>query len=146
MKSFNPLILGLALLVAGCGAMPRVGPSAADVESLGNQAAVSDYVLVEINQPTVQLLAQNRRSSLARVFSKPRGAGDQRVAVGDVMNVQIYEASSGGLFTAGDAGASAGSVSSQLPPQTVDQAGRIAVPFVGPIKVASLSVRDIEKL
>lgn len=147
MDLLKPLILCTALLAAGCSAMPRVGPSANDINNAGsNVVAVSEYVLAEISQPTLQVLAQHRTSSLSRIFSKPRGNTEQRVAVGDVMNVQIYEASSGGLFTQGDAGVAAGSVSSMLPPQTVDQAGRIAVPFVGPIKVASLSVRDIEKL
>ena len=124
--------------------MPRSGPSAQDIHEQSD-TTVADYSVIDINRSVVQTLAANQNRSLAKAFSKSRGRNDQAVAVGDVVAVSIYEASSGGLFNQGDSASVSGGVNSQLPPQVVDPSGRISIPYVGPIKVASLTLREIEK-
>lgn len=136
-------LFGLLLIAAGC-AMPASGPSAAQVND-ETGVRLSDYTIINIDQNVVRAMAQYRRPSLARAFSGTPNQPANKVAIGDVIAVGIWEASSGGLFSQGDSSGVGGGVNSQLPPQPVDQNGRITVPYVGPIKVAGLSTREIEK-
>jgi polysaccharide export outer membrane protein len=73
---------------------------------------------------------------------------ENRIGVGDVLAVSIFEASAGGLFSGGDLNGTRQGSYVTLPPQTVDHRGRITIPYAGSIRVAGRPVaavqRDIE--
>jgi polysaccharide export outer membrane protein len=123
--------------------MPRAGPTAAEIENPSG-AELNEFVLVDIDLKVAQAVSEGRRRSFARTFPRRPRAAD-RIEIGDIVSLQIWEAAGGGLFTAGDTMQAAGTVSAQLPPQAVDSAGRISVPYVGAVNVAGRSVRDVEK-
>jgi polysaccharide export outer membrane protein len=70
------------------------------------------------------------------------------VGVGDVVQVSVFESSSGGLFVPAEAGVRPGNFVT-MPAQAVDVAGTITVPFAGEIRAAGRTIpqiqRDIEK-
>jgi polysaccharide biosynthesis/export protein len=67
-----------------------------------------------------------------------------RIGVGDVVQVAIFESSSGGLFIPSEAGVRPGNFVS-LPPQEVDRNGTITVPYAGQVSVVGRTVPDVQK-
>ncbi|WP_428032548.1 polysaccharide biosynthesis/export family protein [Ancylobacter sp.] len=102
-----------------------------------------DYEIVDVDTQVVNAMQRWRSSSLAVSFGARKPAPETRVNVGDVVQVSIWEASSGGLF--GRGGAEAGSGSEMLPQQTVDRDGRIKVPYVGEVSVVGKRPSEIAK-
>ena len=66
--------------------------------------------------------------------SSPRPR-DVRFGIGDVLNVTIFEASSGGLFLPADSGTRPGNFVT-IPTQIVDAKGNISIPYAGTIRAA----------
>ena len=58
------------------------------------------------------------------------------MGVGDILNISIFEAAPGGLFTPGTASGARPGNFVDLPPQAVDQKGSIYVPYAGEVPAA----------
>jgi polysaccharide export outer membrane protein len=67
------------------------------------------------------------------------------VGVGDILNISIFEAAPGGLFTPGTASGARPGNFVDLPPQAVDQKGSIYVPYAGEIPAAARTIPDIQQ-
>jgi polysaccharide export outer membrane protein len=67
-----------------------------------------------------------------------------RVGVGDILTVTIFESQAGGLFIPQEAGSRPGNFV-QLPPQQVDRAGNISVPFGGTVRAAGRTPADVQQ-
>ena len=142
-------LVGLAVeaMVAleGCAIVPRDTPSGeslrADAATVSIDPANFQYAVVNLGNGEVARL--NRIDAAdSGVAGFPRsglGLLALRIRPGDFISITVYEAnadaSSRGLFAAGDASQRSGGAST-LPNQQVDSAGDVDVPFAGIIHVA----------
>ena len=134
-----------ALVQAGCSTVPSPGPSRLAVIDGGAQAN-APYVLVPISDFAIERLAKFPGPSLYGKFGDYRPALEQVVGVGDTLNVTIFEAAGGGLFSQPvSSDQQTGSHSAELPPQVVQQDGSITVPYAGRVNVVGRTTPQIEK-
>jgi polysaccharide export outer membrane protein len=143
----------LALLVAGllpaCSLLPGTGPKSDSVEGNATSGLRSTtalpYALVDISADTIGLLSEPNLITFQGAFPDKRPKPEQVAGVGDVLNISIFEAAPGGLFTpATAAGARPGNFV-DLPPQAVDQKGSIYVPYAGEIPAAARTLPEIQQ-
>jgi polysaccharide export outer membrane protein len=104
------------------------------------------YMIVDLNQSAVSVLERVPRPSLFGRFGERAGAPSTVIGVGDSVQVTIWEAASGGLFSsAAIGGVTAGSHSASIPEQIVGRDGSITVPYAGRIRVAGLTTAQVER-
>jgi len=138
-----------AALLSACSLVPGTGPHSEVVEGnatagLRSNAALP-YALVDVSADTIGLLSQPNLVTFQGEFPDKRPKPEQVAGVGDVLNISIFEAAPGGLFTpATAAGARPGNFV-DLPPQAVDQKGSIYVPYAGEIPAAARTLPDIQQ-
>ena len=134
-----------ALIPAGCSTVPSPGPSRMSVVDQG-AGANAPYLLVPISDFTIEHLAKFPGPSLYGKFGDYRPALEQVVGVGDTLNVTIFEAAGGGLFSQPvSSDTSTGSHSAELPSQIVQQDGSITVPYAGRVNVVGKTLPQVEK-
>src|ERR1700722_3676251 len=92
--------VGAILFLAGCSSIPSVGPSTSDV--VQQTATTSDvrYELIDIDQPTVDILRHRRTEASLANFGDYRPSINPVIGIGDAVSVTIWEAAAGGLFSA----------------------------------------------
>ncbi len=140
------VLTGLALL-GGCSWLPMAGPLAPDIVSQETPpGALGGYILVDVTERIASICASQPRESFKRVFANARPAPDLRIGVSDSVEVTIWEAAAGGVFSAaaGERGISAGSRTATIPTQVVARDGTIEVPYAGRLKVAGLRPGEAE--
>ncbi|WP_245310857.1 polysaccharide biosynthesis/export family protein [Bradyrhizobium valentinum] len=103
------------------------------------------YALVDISADTIGFLSQPNLITFKGQFPDKRAKPTQVVGVGDVLNVSIFEAAPGGLFTPGQAAGARPGNFVDLPPQAVDQKGSIYVPYAGEIPSAARTIPEIQQ-
>ena len=136
------LPLGLLVSLAGCGTLPNVGPSRSEILAAG---ADNKIAVVEVDAPTVDVLAGIRPASLMGAFGDYRPARETRIGVGDGVQIVIWEAAAGGLFSSPVVDRnSAGTRSAVIPEQIVARDGSITVPFAGRIAVTGRTPPEVE--
>jgi polysaccharide biosynthesis/export protein len=143
------LILLAALMLPACSLLPGTGPTSDAVESGATAGLRSStplpYALVDVSSDTIGFLSQPNLITFQGEFPDKRPKPTQVVGVGDILNISIFEAAPGGLFTpATAAGARPGNFV-DLPPQAVDQKGSIYVPYAGEIPTAGRTIPDIQQ-
>jgi polysaccharide export outer membrane protein len=135
-------------LLPACSELPGTGPKSLAVHSFATSGLRSDaalpYALVDVSADTIGFLSQPNLISFPGAFPDKRPKPEQVAGVGDVLNISIFEAAPGGLFTpATAAGARPGNFV-DLPPQAIDQKGSIYVPYAGEIPAAARTLPDIQ--
>jgi len=124
------IILFWISVLAGCASIPSSGPSAKRIQSQETVDGVANYMLVELNQDVSGILSNYVPQAFAERFSVKQTHNIRRVVgVGDVLNITIYEAGEGGLFS------SPTSRSVNFPAVQVSQEGQISLPYTGVINV-----------
>jgi polysaccharide export outer membrane protein len=132
-------VLALSASLAAC--LPASGPSVQAVVA-GASAEVPPYAFVQLTPQLMPLLG----------FDQPQGFGTigrqgaspaVLLGIGDVITVTVFEAAPGGLFIPADGGDRSGNFI-ELPEQTVDNAGNIAVPYVGAIRAAGRGIPELQ--
>ncbi len=136
-------------VLPGCSLLPGTGPTSDAVNGNATAGVRSTtplpYALVDISADTVGFLSQPNLITFKGEFPDKRPKPNQVVGVGDVLNISIFEAAPGGLFTPGQsAGARPGNFV-DLPAQAVDQKGSIYVPYAGEIPAAARTIPDIQQ-
>ncbi|KMO15255.1 polysaccharide biosynthesis/export family protein [Methylobacterium indicum] len=145
-----PAVLAMACLVGGCSSfLPAAGPTAsaiadgADVAT--DQGLLARYEIIDVDAAVVEALRGRPLDSLLASFGDRRPSVQPVIGVGDAVTVTIWEAGSGGLFSAPMMGGlSTGSKSSSIPEQIVARDGTISVPYAGRIKVAGKRAPDVQ--
>src|SRR5271166_4133654 len=133
--------------LAGCSSLPDSGPSASDITA---QQALSDqdqrYLVVDIAPATVEALRRRGYGSFSAEFGDRRVSSEPVIGVGDSVTVTIWEAASGGLFSAPVIAdrVSTGSNSATIPEQVVGRDGGITVPYGGRVRVAGRTTRAVQ--
>jgi polysaccharide export outer membrane protein len=142
----------VCLMAAGCAALPTGGPSSKRIVDDAAASLVSDpnavvfnYALLDINRAVLDRVVAIGPGSFFKSFGNRRGPPVAiRVGVGDVIQVSVFESSSGGLFIPAEAGSRPGNFVT-FPAQTVDRSGTISVPFAGEVQAAGRSLMEIQK-
>jgi polysaccharide export outer membrane protein len=139
----------VAALLPACSLLPGTGPKSDAVNANATAGVRSTtplpYALVDVTADTIGFLSQPNLITFKGQFSDKRPKPIQVVGVGDVLNISIFEAAPGGLFTPGQsAGARPGNFV-DLPPQAVDQKGSIYVPYAGEIPAAARTIPEIQQ-
>ncbi len=146
----SPLLAIIAAAVLpACSLLPGTGPKSDAVENnatagVRSSAALS-YALVDVSADTIGFLSQPNLITFQGEFPDKRAKPNQVVGVGDVLNISIFEAAPGGLFTPGQAAGARPGNFVDLPPQAVDQKGSIYVPYAGEIPAAARTIPDIQQ-
>jgi polysaccharide export outer membrane protein len=143
------LALAFAILLPSCSVLPGTGPKSDAVNANATAGIRSNaalpYALVDVSADTVGFLSQPNLLTFKGQFPDKRPKPTQVVGVGDVLNVSIFEAAPGGLFTPGQAAGARPGNFVDLPPQAVDQKGSIYVPYAGEIPSAARTLPEIQQ-
>ena len=151
LKRFRSSLLAMvaAALLPGCALLPATGPSSDAVNGNATaglrSTAALPYALVDVSADTIGFLSQPNVVSFKGEFPDKRPKPEQVVGVGDVLNISIFEAAPGGLFTPGQAAGARPGNFVDLPAQAVDQKGSIYVPYAGEIPAAARTIPDIQQ-
>lgn len=142
-------VLGLSLASGACSFLPSAGPNTSQVlgERVADQTEIPRYLTVELNERAVAILDRSPRPSLYGRFGERGGEAPASViGIGDAVQVTVWEAASGGLFSsAAVGGVSTGSHSASIPEQVVGRDGAITVPYAGRIRVAGMTPSQVER-
>lgn len=149
-RSALVLMLTGALLSA-CSSLPTSGPADRDVQRKAavrvgdkERAVNIDYVLLDLTKAMLPYFKETSASSL-RGFGGGRGGAPASVlGIGDIVQVTIFESSTGGLFIPSDAGSRPGNFIT-LPSQEVDRSGSINVPYAGRVRAAGRLAEDVQR-
>jgi polysaccharide export outer membrane protein len=128
--------VALAFVSAGCSIVPGTGPSSVDI-GVGSDV-LKNYVIIELSTGVVSALAQYKPESFAARFAAPRPVPTQIIGVGDALDIMLFEAGQGGLF------------SSQYGARVelkavVASDGTITVPYAGQIRAVGSTTAQLEK-
>lgn len=133
----------MTLAVSACAWVPRSGPYRSDMLAAGG--AQHDVAVVNLDSTSVGLLQASKATSLIGAFGDYRPAREQRIGVGDAVQITLWEAGPGGLFSSPVVDReSAGSRSAVIPEQVVARDGSITVPFAGRISVVNRTPPQVE--
>jgi polysaccharide export outer membrane protein len=132
--------------LAACSSVSGSGPSADDVVQGAVTAEVPRYELVDIDSRVVEILRNRGPESFLSHFGDYRPSIEPQIGVGDTVSVTIWEAGSGGLFSAPLVSDrfSTGANSATIPDQIVGRDGSITVPYAGRILVAGHTTRAVQ--
>lgn len=129
----------MAMAAAGCAALPAAGPSANAIITEGREpGAASSFVLVKIDEKVTNVVGGYKPPSFASLDEFGDGTTEVRLAVGDELSINIFEAGADGLFS------SATAKSTQIN-VVVDENGQIFVPYVGLVQAAGRSVGELRR-
>lgn len=140
-------LFALSFLVAGCDTLPGAGPLRSEINEQSQQPENGQFVLADINDAVLASLSKRREPTFGGRFGDYRPASRYTIGVGDAIVVTIWEAGSGGLFSAPMLnGVNVGSRSTVVPEQQVGQDGSITIPYAGRVSVRGLTTDQVEKL
>jgi polysaccharide biosynthesis/export protein len=141
--------MAIAALLPACSLLPGTGPTSDAVNgnaTAGVRSATPlPYALVDVTADTIGFLSQPNLITFKGEFPDKRAKPNQVIGVGDVLNISIFEAAPGGLFTPGQAAGARPGNFVDLPAQAVDQKGSIYVPYAGEIPAAARTIPDIQQ-
>lgn len=143
------LALALAGSLGACTSLGAAGPSSGQVRKIAGQDYAGERIaLVELTQQTRQQVAavEASRSFASRLGEA--GGGDLLIGIGDVVDVNLWEAPPAVLFGAGSGAGTPNSpagAQNRSVQQMVDRDGAINVPFAGRIEAAGRRPAEIER-
>ena len=138
-------VAGILVSLDACSTVPTSGPTREAVVDLGTTPN-APYLLTPISDFSIQQLLRFPGPSLYGKFGDYRGPVEQTIGVGDTIQVTVFEAAGGGLFSQPvTTPNSPGSHSAQIPDQVVQRDGSITVPYAGRVKVVGETTPEVEK-
>ncbi len=133
--------------LAGCAAMPHVGPTRATVEQSGTSSEQSGLVVKKVDEKLARQLSEGKSSQpFSEIFGNA-ASNDDVIGPGDTLAITVWETPPSVLFgsiTLASADGTLHSSAGALPAQMVGYDGKISIPFAGRIMVAGRSVQEIE--
>jgi len=143
----------VALLLSGCKTLPSSGPTAGQiVHRADDQKNEFRFDIVPLDSRAVDALneAQSSRAATTMTLALMESPARREVlGPGDVLNISIYEvgvslfsrvaAPNSGVFDPAAHG-------EKFPEVTIDEAGKITLPFIGSLNVAGFTPSDVEAM
>src|SRR3984957_3486307 len=151
LKRLGHSLLAIVLLAVlpACSLLPGTGPKSDAVDNNATAGVHSStplpYALVDVTADTIGFLSQPNVITFRGEFPDKRAKPTQVVGVGDTLNISVFEAAPGGLFTPGQAAGARPGNFVDLPAQAVDQKGAIYVPYAGEFPAAARTIPEIHK-
>lgn len=147
-RLFIGFMLAGALSLEACSLLPGSGPSRGAISKSGTATTDepdSAFALIELDEFSLDVLARRASPGLRNYFGDYRPPAMQAIGVGDALQITIWEAAAGGLFSAPVLDRmSAGSRSAAIPNQVVGRDGSVTVPYAGRIQVAGRTQQQVE--
>jgi polysaccharide biosynthesis/export protein len=133
--------------LTGCtGYLPAQGPTLQAVVD-SSAKPVPGFALVEICDPVLDALSHWGPPSFYGTFGDHRPPVEQTIGIGDSVQVTVWEAAAGGLFSTPVTSTNQpGARSAVIPEQTVTQDGAITMPYAGRINVIGRTPPQVEKI
>ncbi|MEM9277345.1 MAG: polysaccharide biosynthesis/export family protein [Pseudomonadota bacterium] len=132
-------VLFLVLLLGACKtSLPNDGPLLTEVIAEEELDDGFVYGLVELNADSVKALERHEYFPLSSSFGIGSSRSSGVIGPGDVLNVTVFEAGGGGLFSTDNRS----SVNFDL---TVQQNGKVSVPFAGSVKASGRNVGEVRQ-
>ena len=99
--AYGLFVVAVAALLTSCG-LPAAGPQASDiVADESPQGALGGYVVVDIDERVASIDALRSLGNPSSAYLQTyRPAPDLRIGISDTVEVTIWEAATGGLFSA----------------------------------------------
>ena len=132
------LAASVSLLAVACNVLPSDGPTATTIVASKEDDIDRKYLVVDMSDEVVALVNTYEDPPFSKRFSAARPASGQVIGVGDVLNISVFEAGQGGLFS------SSGGARIQFP-ITVGSTGRISIPYAGEIKAVGRTTQQLEE-
>jgi polysaccharide export outer membrane protein len=128
--------------------LPGSGPSRDAMTESGTptaEAPETSFALIEVDPSSLSILSHYAAPGLRHYFGDGRPPATQPIGIGDSLQITVWEAAAGGLFStpAVDRG-STGSRSAVIPDQVVGRDGSVTVPYAGRVQVAGRTQQDVE--
>jgi polysaccharide export outer membrane protein len=139
------LLIGTAL--AACDALPGSGPSTSDVTAASRPTSSGQtrFALVDVDGNVVAKMESWTAVSMQGTFGRQGPVSTQAIGVGDSIQVVIWEAAAGGLFSApANDRVGSGSRAASIPEQAVGPDGAITVPYAGRVRVVGRTPQQVE--
>src|ERR1700744_3488958 len=141
--------IALLAVLPACSLLPGTGPKSDAVNNNATAGVQSStplsYALVDVTADTIGFLSQPNLITFRGEFPDKRAKPTQVVGVGDTLNISVFEAAPGGLFTPGQAAGARPGNFVDLPAQAVNKKGSIYVPYAGEIPAAARTIPDIQQ-
>ena len=141
------LLLGVAGAATGCSSLPAAGPTKSEIDEASKPKSGQTvlFALIDLSPGVTATMEKWGKPSLNGGFGNARRPPAQTIGIGDSVQIVIWEAAAGGLFSSPvvDRQAS-GSRSATIPEQIVSNDGMVTVPFAGRIRVAGRSTNQVE--
>jgi polysaccharide export outer membrane protein len=135
-------------LVSACNSLPGSGPSSSEITAASRPTkdGGTRFALVDVDPSVVGVMDGWAAASLQGSFGQQRAVSTQAIGVGDYVQVVIWEASSGGLFSApANDRITPGQRSAVIPEQVVGSDGAITVPYASRPPILNGRVQVINK-
>ncbi|BDV39124.1 polysaccharide biosynthesis/export family protein [Methylocystis bryophila] len=137
-----------ALSLEACSVLPGSGPSREIITQTGtweSEDTERPFAFIEVDAFTLNILARRPAPGLRGYFGDRRPPARQPIGVGDTLQITIWEAAAGGLFSTPVVDRlSPGSRSAAIPDQVVGRDGSVSVPYAGRIEVAGRTQQEVE--
>lgn len=137
----------LALCQSAACDLPASGPTASEVTAAAKPATngVSQFALVDVDPAILDKMVSWKAISLQGTFGRQGPVSTQAIGVGDFVQIVLWEAAAGGLFSAASNDRmSSGSRSTVIPEQVVGPDGAVTVPYAGRVQVVGRSPQQVE--
>ena len=145
-RTLDYLAMVVGFAVVGCGTLPTAGPTASQILDQEAQNNEAHFTLINVDQRVVATQLATPQANFHSRFPLHRAPPEPTIGIGDSLVVSIWEAASGGLFSAAPGDQLApGSHSVVLPEQMVGRDGAISVPFAGRIPVAGRLPVEVQR-
>lgn len=149
---FRGTVLMASAMLAGCTMLPVDGPAPRDIRTgavvhaaTDRHAIAYDYALVDISPIVLERLDKLSGGSIYATFGlREEGLPRQRLGVGDVLQVSVFESTAAGPFQSSEGGVRSEPYVT-LPVQHVDASGNINVPYAGAVRVVGRTTREVER-
>ena len=134
--------------LAACSTLPSSGPSASEVTAASKPTNNGEtrFALVDVDPNIVATMEKWDAVSMQGTFGRQGPVSTQAIGVGDFVQIVIWEAAAGGLFSApANDRIGPGSRSSIIPEQAVGPDGAITVPYAGRVQVLGRTPQQVEQ-
>ena len=132
---------------AACDGLPSSGPSTSDVVAAARPAGGGGtrFALVDVGPGVVDKMAGWTAVSMQGTFGRQGPVSTQVIGVGDFVQIVIWEAAAGGLFSApANDRIGPGSRAATIPEQVVGPDGAVTMPYAGRVRVVGRSPQQVE--
>ncbi|MEM8552203.1 MAG: polysaccharide biosynthesis/export family protein, partial [Pseudomonadota bacterium] len=129
----------MSATLAGCSGLASSGPLRQEIDTLENpNYPKPPHLVIKIDEKVTNITGQYRPPSFSSFFRVSDTRPSIRLAVGDQVGINIFEAGADGLFSSSTAKATEITA-------TIDENGQIFVPYVGPLQAAGMAPQALRE-